>query len=61
MGFAAMLADEQILIFLFAISSGSVRPNSVGLLVVNLYFYFFMGFSSGLDKQQCQPAQIPVR
>ena len=29
MGFAAMLADEYILIFLFAISSSSSRRNSI--------------------------------
>ncbi len=31
-GFAAMLADEQIPIFLLAVSSGSVRRNSIELL-----------------------------
>jgi hypothetical protein len=40
-----MLADKQILIFLFAISSGSGRRNSIKLFVLN----FIISNSFGLQ------------
>jgi hypothetical protein len=46
-----MLADEYILIFLFAISSGSSRRNSIWLFVVNFIFIFSIISGSGLDVQ----------
>ncbi len=51
-----MLADEYILIFLFAISSGSVRRNSIWLLVVNFNISFSIGFSCRADT-----ATIPAQ
>jgi len=50
-GFAAMLADEYILIFLFAISSSSSRRNPIWLLVVNFIIIFSISSGSGLDVQ----------
>jgi hypothetical protein len=51
MGFAAMLADEYILTFLFAISSSSSRRNSIWLFVVNFINIFSISSGSGLDVQ----------
>jgi len=50
-GFAAMLADEYILIFLFAISSSSSRRNSIWLFVVNFIYIFSIISGSGQDVQ----------
>ena len=48
-GFAAMLADEQILIFLFATSTSPGSTFNVQLFVVNFNFGFSISSSSGLD------------
>jgi len=59
MGFAAMLADEYILIFLFAISSGSVRRNSIRLKFLSSSSVILLGFSSGLDIIKSQHSSKP--
>ncbi len=61
MGFAAMLADEYILIFLLAISGGSVRHNSIELLFLTSSSVILLGFSSGLDVINSSTAASPLR
>ena len=62
MGIAASVAGRCNLQLQFAISSGFGGRNSVGLLVVNLYFYFFIGqqFQAG-QAMNSTPAAIPAR
>jgi hypothetical protein len=43
MEFAAMLADESMINFLFAVSIGSVRRNSIELFVLNFITSNFKG------------------
>jgi hypothetical protein len=58
-GFAAMLADEYILIFLFAINSSSSRRNSIWLFVVNFIYIFSISSGSGLDIIKFQHSSKP--
>jgi len=60
-GLAAMLADEYILIFLFAISSSSVRRNSIGLLLLSSSSVILLGCGSGLDIIKFQHSSKPYR
>jgi hypothetical protein len=62
MGIAASVAGRCNLRLQFAISSSFGGRNSVGLLVVILYFYFFIGqrFRAGRSMNST-PAAIPVR
>jgi hypothetical protein len=56
MGFAAMLANESILIFLFAISSGSGGRNSIQLLSLTSTSVILLGYCTGLTEHGI-PAQ----
>jgi hypothetical protein len=60
MGFAAMLADEQILLFLFAIGSGSSRRNSIGFLFLSSSAVILLGFGYGLDIIKYQHSSKPL-
>jgi hypothetical protein len=61
MGFVAMLADEYILIFLFAIGIGSITRNSIELLCLTSSLVILVGFSSVLDVINTGTAASPVR
>jgi hypothetical protein len=53
--FAALLADEYILMFLFAISSDSVRRNSIRLYFLSSSSVFQSASVAALTQQQFQP------
>jgi len=54
-----MLADELNLSFLFAISIGSVRRNSIELLFLTSSSVILLGFSTGLDNIKSQHSSKP--
>jgi len=59
MGFAAMLAEGYVLIFLFVISGGSVCRNSIKLLFLSSTSVILLGFSSGLTGIKYQHSSKP--
>jgi uncharacterized membrane protein len=61
MWFAAMLADEQIIIFLFSISSSSGRRNAIGFCSYLSSSLILLGFSSGLTIIKFQHSSKPYR
>jgi hypothetical protein len=58
-GFSAMLAEEYVLIFLFAISSGPSCRNSIELLFLSSSSVILLGCSSGLDEHKFQHSSKP--